>query len=230
MIANLLLASALHGGPAVRPFDPAASAAQNAPTVRIWLNDNGRYRPGDKAKVTVRSSGDGYLVVVNVDPNKRVRVLYPLNPGDDDFVRGGKKFDIPGRGGRETFQVDPRLGQGTVYAAVSPNPLHFEKYVDGDQWNFRALDAVRGSGDVEADLNDFASNVSQANFDYDLLGYSVARRPADTYAPYARFGYPYYGWGYPYYPAFGSGVFFGLHFCHPFGRFDWDDRPFRRFR
>ena len=59
MIANLLLASALHGGPAVRPFDPAASAAQNAPTVRIWLNNNGRYRPGDKAKVTVRSSGDG---------------------------------------------------------------------------------------------------------------------------------------------------------------------------
>ncbi len=226
MIATLLLASALHGGPAVRPFDPPASTA---PTVRLWLNDNGRYRPGDKAKVTVRSSNDGYLFVVNVDPSKRVRVLYPLNPGDDAFIRGGKKFDIAGRGGRETFQVDPRLGQGTVYAAVSPRPFHFDQYADGNQWNFRALDAVHGSGDVEADLNDFASKVAQGTFDYDLLGYSVARRPAYTYAPWG-FSYPYYGWGYPYYPAFGSGVFFGLHFGHPFRRFDWDDRPFRRFR
>ncbi len=230
MIANLLLASALHGGPAVRPFDPAASAAQNAPTVRIWLNNDGRYRPGDKAKVSVRSSNDGYLVVVNVDPSKRVRVLYPLNPGDDDFVRGGKKFDIPGRGGRETFQVDPRLGQGTVYAAVSPKPFHFDQYVNGDQWNFRALDAVRRSGDIEADLNDFASNVSQASFDYDLLGYSIARRPAYTYRPYFGWGYPYSGFDYPYYPAFGRGFFFGLGFGHSYRRFDWDDGPFRRFR
>ncbi|MGE5231574.1 MAG: DUF4384 domain-containing protein [Deltaproteobacteria bacterium] len=230
MIATLLLASVLHGGPAVRPFDPPASAGSNAPTVRLWLNDNGRYRSGDKAKVTVRSSDDGYLVVLNVDPGKRVRVLYPLNPGDDAFIRGGKKFDIAGRGGRETFQAGPRLGQGTVYAAVSAKPFHFDQYVDGNQWNVRALDAVHGSGDVEADLNDFASHISQANFDYDLLGYSVARRPAYTYAPWG-FGYPYYGWGYPYYyPAFGSGVFFGLHVGHPFRRFDWDDRPFRRFR
>jgi hypothetical protein len=224
MIANLLLASVLHGGLAVRPFDPPAP---NPPTVRIWLDNDGRYRPGDKARVSVRSSEDGYLVVVNVDPNKRVRILYPLNPGDDDFVRGGKRFDIAGRGGRETFQVDAGVGQGTVYAAVSPKPFHFDQYVNGDQWNFRALDAVRRSGDVEADLNDFASNISEANFDYDLLGYSVARRPAYTYAPYAGFGYPYYGWGYPYYPAFGSGFFFGLNFGHPYGAFG---RGFRRFR
>ena len=110
MIANLLLASVLHGGPAVRPFDPPAP---NAPTVRLWLNDNGRYRPGDKAKVTVRSSSDGYLVVVNVDPDKQVRVLYPLNPGDDAFVRGGfaQALSLRSVCGRQPVEL-PRARRG----------------------------------------------------------------------------------------------------------------------
>lgn len=232
MIANLLLLSALHG--AASPLPPAAAPAQTAPTIRLWLNDDGRYHPGDDAKVSLRTSRDGYLVVVNVDPDKRVRILYPLGPGDDAFVRGGKKFDLAGRGGRKTFEVGTRLGQGTVYAAVSPRPFNFDQYVSGDQWNFRALDAVYGSGDVEADLNDFVGSIAPGGFEYDLLGYRVDRRPAYTYAPWGAWGYPYdygWGWGYPYYyPSYGTGVFFGLHFGHSFRRFDRDDRPFRRFR
>ena len=236
MIAMLFAVSALHAGAAALPSPPitTASSGGDTPTIRIWLSDDGRYRPGDHAKVQVQTRDDGYVVVVQVDPDKRVRVLFPLSPGDDNFVRGGKKYEVLGRGGREAFTVDARRGQGTVYAAVSRSRFNFDRYVAGGQWDFRALDSVRTSGDVEADLNDFVRGIFQADFDYDLQVYVVARGSAYAYAPYyAPYYSPYYygyGYPYPYYPAFSTGFFVGLRFGFPHRAFVRGFRPFRPFR
>ena len=236
MIAMLFVVSALHAGAAAHPSPPSATASSggDTPTIRIWLSDDGRYRPGDHAKVQVQTRDDGYVVVVQVDPDKRVRVLFPLSPGDDNFVRGGKKYEVLGRGGREAFTVDARRGQGTVYAAVSRSRFNFDRYVAGGQWDFRALDSVRTSGDVEADLNDFVRGIFQADFDYDLQVYVVARGSAYAYAPYyAPYYSPYYygyGYPYPYYPAFSTGFFVGLRFGFPHRAFVRGFRPFRPFR
>lgn len=236
MITALLIASALHSAPATRTpalpvSDPSTRAqARGNPTIRLWLSEDGRYRPGDRAKVQVQTRRDGYLVVVHIDPQNRVRVLFPLNPGDDNFVRGGKKYEVAGRGGREAFTVDARSGQGTVYAAVSPQRFNFDRYASGGQWDFRSLDAVRTSGDPEADMNEFVRGISQADFDYDLLSYGVSRRPAYAYGPYYYgYGYPYL-YPYPYYPAFSTGFFFNLRFGGPRRVFVRGFRPFRRFR
>src|SRR5437762_8360103 len=51
--------------------------------VRVELNHD-QYSAGDKARVYVRSAQDGYLVVLHADPAGRVRVLFPVDPGDDD--------------------------------------------------------------------------------------------------------------------------------------------------
>ncbi len=230
MIAAALLVVIALPAPAPAP-PPASAPARAAPTIRLSLSDAGHYRPGDRAKVQVETRDDGYLVVVHVDPDKRVRVLFPLNPGDDNRVRGGKRYEIQGRGGREAFAVDARSGRGTVYAAVSRERFQFDRYVNGGQWDFRALDGALTSSDVEADLNEFVRGISQADFDYDLLPYDISRRPLYAYAPY---GYaPYYGYGYPYYypyPAFSSGFFFGLEFGRPRRAFFPAFRGFRRFR
>jgi hypothetical protein len=239
MIPTLLIVSALHTAvaapaPAPAPASVPRLSGRDSPTIRLWLSDDGRYRPGDRAKVQVQTREDGYLVVVHVDPDKRVRILFPLNPGDDDFVRGEKKYEIAGRGGREAFTVDARAGQGTVYAAVSPTRFSFDRYASGGQWDFRALDAVRTSGDVEADLNDFVRGISGGAFDYDLLSYGVSRRPASAYAPYYYSPYSYYGYGYPYlypsYPPFGTGFFVNLRLGHPHGVFVRRFRSFYRVR
>src|SRR5580765_2634580 len=92
--------------------------------VRIELNHD-QYSAGDKARVYVRSEQDGYLVVLHADPAGRVRVLFPLDPSDDDFIRGGKKFEIRGRNNRDAFQIDGTEGSGLVIAAVSPDPFTF---------------------------------------------------------------------------------------------------------
>ena len=71
---------------------------------RVTLNHQ-TYNRGDRARVTVRVRDDGYVVVLHEDADGHVRVLFPVDPGDDNFLKGGQEYEIRGRGDREAFQV-----------------------------------------------------------------------------------------------------------------------------
>src|SRR5881397_2420007 len=64
------------------------------PPVRAWLKGGDDFVRGDHARVQLQIAEDGYLVVLRADADGRVRVLFPLDPGDDDFVRGGRTFEL----------------------------------------------------------------------------------------------------------------------------------------
>jgi hypothetical protein len=188
--------------------------------VRVELNHD-QYSSGDKARVYVRSEQDGYLVVLHADPDGRVRVLYPLDPSDDDFIRGGKKFEVRGRGNRDAFQIEgTEASGGVVVAAVSPDAFKFDEFVRNDHWDFRALGGPSSSvkDDPLANLVDIVQRMSggdsSGRFEYDQATYVVrSYRVAD----YDYYGYGYhprygirFGFGYPYYSAFYD------PFCDPF--------------
>ncbi|MFZ5624560.1 MAG: DUF4384 domain-containing protein [Gemmatimonadota bacterium] len=207
------------------PTDLPARVATTAddPPVRIWLNDDGRYTPGDRVRVQVRAADDGYLLVLHVDPDGRLRVLFPVDPGDDNFVRGGKKYEIKSRGGRETFRAPDADGNGMVYAAWSLDPFRFDDFISGDHWDYRALAPNLLPREPEPDLTDLVRKMtSRGGFDYDVITYTVY--PYDrgvattTYVPYA----PWYGWGY-------GG--FGCWSCGPSITFGiaWGYRPWYRY-
>ena len=180
----------------------------------------------------VRTREDGYLLVLQVGPDGHLRVLFPLDPSDDNFARGGVKYDVRGRGGRESFTVDNVRGRGTVYAAVSHDPFKFDQFVLGDHWDYRNLDPQRLSSDPEQELNELVRRMVDNSFDYDILTYDVLERVvyaseynSDYYgysdgcgysyycghlyygSPYSLsiglfFGQPYYGFYSPYYPIY----------------------------
>src|SRR6266487_2371084 len=105
------------------PAPPGAGAVRSDdPPIRVWLNQDSYFLQGDKARVNVKLADDGYVVVLRADAEGRVRVLFPLDPGQDDFVRGGDKIEVRGRGDREAFYVDDREGQGVVLAARAGRP------------------------------------------------------------------------------------------------------------
>jgi hypothetical protein len=219
MISALLLPLLFTGAAA-----QSAAATRDDPPIRLWISNDRRFLPGDRAKVQVRTEYDGYLLVLHVDPEGRVRVLFPLDPDKDNFVRGGKKYEVRGRGGREAFEVDGK-GRGAVYAAVSRDPFRFEGNVVGDHWDYRALAPSRLADDPEPELNELVQRIAQSSFDYDMLSYEVADRSAyaSTYYPSyygSGYGNPY---GYPYYRSpygLSVGFFFGSphrrHYYRPY--------------
>ncbi len=101
MISALLLPLLFSDVPAY-----AASTPQGDPPIQVWISNDRRFLPGDRAKVQVRTDYDGYLIVLHVDPEGRLRVLFPVDPDKDNFVRSGKKYEVRDRGDREAFEVD----------------------------------------------------------------------------------------------------------------------------
>ena len=203
---------------AVLTATPAAVSPD--PPIRVSLNSGGYFDRGDRARVRIRLAEDGYVIVLRADADGRVRVLFPLDPGDDNFVRGGRDYELPGRGGRETFFVDDRTGAGTVLAARSDDPFQFDRFTRGDHWDYRVLAGDRMTEDPEAGLLDIMTAMSDSShFDYDVVGYSVDG--ADLHH-YSRYGYGpsvHIGFGYYYGSRYRCGyydAYYDPYYCDPF--------------
>jgi hypothetical protein len=210
--------------PAANSFLAGAARASAAdPSVRVSL-DRTDYEPGDEARVTVSVRDDGYLLVLRLSPDGYARVLFPLDPGDDNFVRGNGSYEIRGRGDRSAFTVSSSSGTGTVYAAWSTEPFRFNDYVLGDHWDYRQLDGSQMQGDPEAALTELAQRMSTGHFDYDLTSYSVARQVAYSGTTHyvtmypAPYAYPYSAGCY-YSGWCGSGPYFSVSVGFGWGRF-----------
>jgi hypothetical protein len=211
LVPLLLLVSAALPLPAVT--SARVAAANDDPPVRAWFNSGGNYGPGERAKVYAKSDRNGYLVVLRADNAGRVRVLFPLEPGDPQQITGGKKYELKGRGGREAFVADE--GVGTVFAAVSNTPFRFDRFVQDGHWDLRALSSLLVREDIEWGLLDLVKqmNPSGRPFEFDLVTYVVEERFArDNYAyPHAGFGWwGYDPWGYS--PYYGSSYWLRRHY------------------
>lgn len=186
---------------------PAVSITRaDDPPVRVDLNHE-QFTRGDRARVYVQAAEDGHLVVLHADPDGRVRVLFPLDPSDDDLVRGGRRVEIRGRSNRDAFFIDADNGSGTVVAVVSADPLSYDAYVRGDHWDFRALGATDLKDDPLAGLLDIARRMAgdSSRFEYDAVSYAVGGQIASRYRYGSGYGYGYgshfgigYGYGYGY--------------------------------
>jgi hypothetical protein len=216
MSLTLLLPILLAGEPA----KPAAAATDDPP-LRIWINNDGRFLRGDRARVHVWAEDDGYLVVLQADTEGHLKVLFPIDPTDDNFLRGGKKYEVKSRGGRDAFDVGDHTGRGTVYAAVSRTPFRFTDFVVSDHWDYRALEAQQFPEDPESDLTELVRRMAQGSFDYDVMSYYVVESvvyAGDSYyyGPSVGFSYGYGGFGCGYYGSCGSGFSVSLAFGAPF--------------
>jgi hypothetical protein len=213
MFAQLLLALLSPAAPALAPAPPVQQQA-----LRLWLNRQGTLDRGEKVRVYTRTADDGYLFVLHVEPDGRVRVLFPLDPLDDNFIRAGQDYEIRNRGDREAFQIYESSGAGTVFAALSPSPFRFDPLVLNGHWDYRSAE-WNMTGDPEADLSALAGRLAAGDrFDYDIQRYVVGGYVAqggDWYEPSL-----YYDGYDPYW--YGSRFSIHVGFGHRYSRYWYD--------
>ena len=195
----------------------ATAQSDSPPPITVKLNHE-QFSRGEHARVYVQPAQDGYLVVLHADGDGRVRVLFPLDPTDDAFVRGGRREELRGRAGRDAFTVDVADGAGTVLAAISSDPFTYDGFVLNDHWDYRALGRGTAGDDPLAGLLDIVRRMSgEKNFDYDAATYVVSRDIAG-YGYGRGYGYPRYriglSFGYPY--RFGYDPFYDPFCYDPF--------------
>lgn len=200
------------------------------PRVNVSLDAESPYDRGDFARVFLMSEVDAYVTVVRIDTDGRIRLLFPIDPWEDNWVRGGRRVEVLSRGQEPAFRVSDYPGVGYVFAVASPDPFDFGGITRGDHWDYRAVaDEGRVSGDPYVAISDLAERIAPAGeYDYDVAEYYVeqhydyprftcydchsythwtAWNPYATYCSTFRiviyddwYYYPYRY--YPYYPAY----------------------------
>src|SRR3989441_10741361 len=105
------------GAPMVTPLGllslvpaPAASpsmgpvSAEYRPRVEVWTDrGDSPYASGQVVRVHFRADRDAFLTILRVDTDGRVRVLFPREPWEDNFARGGREYEGAGGNDRDAF-------------------------------------------------------------------------------------------------------------------------------
>ncbi|MEO8200415.1 MAG: DUF4384 domain-containing protein [Gemmatimonadota bacterium] len=142
--------------------------------ISLWTNhDDDPYRRGDEARVYFKAETDGYVTVLRIDTDGRIRVLFPREPWEDNFARGGRTFEVLDRN-NHAFPIDDYPGVGYIFAVSSPDPYRYDDFVRGDHWDYRLIADGRVRGDPYVSMTDFASQIAgEGEYDYDIVPYYV---------------------------------------------------------
>ena len=147
------------------------------PHVRVWVPGDKVFRRGERARVFFRTEEDAYVMLVRLDTDGRLHILFPDDRDEDGFVRGGITY----RGssyGRESFYVDDYPGMGYVFTIASERPLAADRLRGGGAWDYRAI-GDRVVHDPRTAMQEFAESVLDSPdepYGLDYAEYYVGRR------------------------------------------------------
>ena len=144
--------------------------------ISVWTDRKTPYRRGEGARIYFRTDEPGYVTVLRVDTDGRIRTLFPREPWGGTKVRGGRTQEVsdPRNGGGFTIDDDP--GMGYLFALASPFPFQYDDITRGDYWDFRVVDEGRIRGDPYVALTDLAERIApRGDYQYDIVPYYVER-------------------------------------------------------
>jgi hypothetical protein len=136
------------------------------------------YTRGERVRVYLRLDRDAFVTVFRVDTDGRVRVLFPRDPWEDNFVRGNREFELEGRSLGDAFAIDDYAGVGYLFAVASADAFVYDAIESGDHWDYRVIADGRVRGDPYVALTDLAQRIvpeGYADWDYDIVSYNVGQ-------------------------------------------------------
>ena len=151
----------------------ASAAPTDRPPLQIWMNNDRRFREGERVRLQVDADVDGYLLVLNYDTDGRLRVLFPLDPRDDAVVRAGRRYEVRDDGGAGAFRAAGD-GSGLIYSAIAREPWRFDEVVLDGRWDYSRIAIDRDSDNPEGAITELVQQMAgPGGFDYDLAEYRV---------------------------------------------------------
>jgi hypothetical protein len=168
----LSLVTAQLGSPSIRPV-----TLEYRPRVEVWTDrGDSPYASGQGVRVHFRPDRDAFVTILRVDTDGRVRVLFPREPWEDNFARGGRDYEVQGGYDRDAFNVDDYPGVGYLFAVASADPFVYDGIQSKEHWDYRLIADGRVRGDPYVALTDLAQRIvpdGYGDWDYDIAPYYV---------------------------------------------------------
>src|SRR3989442_10589232 len=168
MISLIAAALLVQSGPLAMRTEPTAEVSD--PDIQVALSTG---NTGLQMSVRQRA---GYLVVLHVDPDGNIRVLYPVRPSLQQRSTGVRAFQVALTPSGPA-QAIANSGPGTVLAARSEFPFHFDGLVSsgGDRWDYdSALLLQPTAGNALVALLDVVDRMAEGRpYQYDAAAYGA---------------------------------------------------------
>jgi len=160
------------GSPSIRPV-----SVDYRPRVEVWTDrGDSPYTSGQGVRAHFRADRDAFVTILRVDTDGRVRVLFPREPWEDNFARGGRDYEVQGGDDRDAFYIDDYPGVGYLFAVASADPFVYDGIQSRDHWDYRLITDGRVRGDPYVALTDLAQRIvpdGYNDWDYDITPYYV---------------------------------------------------------
>ncbi len=171
--------------------------------VEVWTDHyDGEYYNGDDIVVYFRANRDAFVSIYSIDTRGRVNLLFPIDPTEDNYVRGGVTYSLPGEDADYDLEINGPEGFENIQIIAS------RERFDIPNW-------YRNSGlvcdwDDRADYMDYLNashfvRYSGQRFAYDRAVIYVNEWEPNYYRPIYR----------PYYPSWT--VYGNCYIDYPFG-------------
>ena len=160
------------GSPSIQPV-----SVDYRPRVEVWTDrGDSPYTSGQGVRTHFRADRDAFVTILRVDTDGRVRVLFPREPWEDNFARGGRDYEVQGGDDRDAFYIDDYPGVGYLFAVASADPFVYDGIQSRDHWDYRLIADGRVRGDPYVALTDLAQRIvpdGYNDWDYDITPYYV---------------------------------------------------------
>jgi len=107
------------------------------------------FKIGDKINIKFKSSMDCYLTLLNIGTSGKLTILYPNTLHQDNFIEGGKLFEIPGNEYGFEYQLSGPAGIEKLKAIVTESKINlFESQFSPDGDMFKTVSPGAASRDI----------------------------------------------------------------------------------
>lgn len=90
---------------------------------QVPVDPSTEFKAGDLIKIQFQSNFEGYIYVVNIEPNGKRRVLFPYPEASDNSVRPDERYDIPP--GTAAIEFDAEKGTEVLQVIMSRGRIPF---------------------------------------------------------------------------------------------------------
>lgn len=148
-----------------------------------------------RVDATFRMYDDAYVVVGHLDAGGRLQIVWPTDPSDNGFVKGGKSYRVPsffaGFTGEYAYRrsvnryryqsMSSRLdsydgGQGYVFLVASWRPMRIDRISDGGRWQTYEITDISYMNDPREAVEELAAAIAADNREAYTVKYADYRR------------------------------------------------------
>jgi hypothetical protein len=89
----------------------------------VPVDPSTEFKAGDQIKIQFQSNFEGYIYVVNIEPNGKRKVLFPYPEASDNAVSPGERYDIPP--GTSAIEFDREKGTEVLQVIMSKGRIPY---------------------------------------------------------------------------------------------------------